>query len=60
MLLFHDIESNEIITENQLYSEYIENKKALPFEFNYSFSDYIRNCLTASNGTLEIIKEGKK
>lgn len=59
MLLFHDIESNEIITEKQLFIEYTENKNALPDEYNYSFSDYIRNCLTINNGTLEIIKEGK-
>lgn len=58
-MLFYDIESKEIITEKQLYSEYIENKNALPDEYNYPFSDYIRNCLTTSNGTLEIIKEGK-
>ena len=54
-MLFYDIESNQIITQEQLHSEYMENRKNFPEEFDYSFSDYIHNCLTDSNGTLEPI-----
>ena len=56
---FYDIESEEIISSLQLLNEYIENVKSNPSEFNYSFSDYIKNCLHESNGTLRIINEHK-
>jgi len=49
---FHDIESNEEVTEAQLFQEYTEAKKAQPDEYNYSFSNYIENSLTVNNGTL--------
>lgn len=51
--MYIDIESNEIITKEQLYIEYMENKKNNPSEYNYSFSEYIENSLTINNGTLE-------
>jgi len=54
--MYLDIESNEIITTEQLYAEYMENLENLPNEYNYSFAGYIKNCLTINNGTLEIIK----
>lgn len=53
MTTFYDIESGEIITSATLYREYLANKAAAPDEFRYSFLDYIKNCLTAHNGTLE-------
>lgn len=53
---FFDIESCETVTISQLYIEYIDNKTNQPTEYNYSFADYIRNCLTENNGTLELIK----
>ena len=53
--MYFDIESNEIITTEQLYAEYMENLENLPEEFNYTFPEYIRNCLTNNNGSLEKI-----
>lgn len=56
MTRFYDIESGEFITSETLYREYLANRAAAPDEFNYSFMDYISNCLTAHNGTLEVVK----
>lgn len=53
--MFRDIESGEIVTIKQLEKEYNENRRNLPEEFNYSFIDYIKNCMTENNGTLEKI-----
>ena len=53
MQKFHDIESNEIITKFQLLEEFENLKKENPSEFAYSFPEYIENCLTINNGTLE-------
>ena len=53
---FLDIESGETVTVDQLYIEYCENKRNCPTEYGYSFADYVRNCLTTNNGTLELIK----
>lgn len=54
--MFYDIESDEYITIEQLFLEYQENRKSNPSEFKYSFSDYIRNCLTINGGTLESVQ----
>ena len=49
-----DIESNEIITTEQLYKEYSE--KLLTGEIDpMMFSEFVYNSLTLNNGTLEII-----
>lgn len=48
-----DINSNEIITATQLRAEFEENKKNNPVEFNYTFEEYISNCLVENNGSLE-------
>lgn len=53
---FYDIESEQTITIEHLYNEYTVNKTEQPDEYNYSFMEYINNCLTSNNGTLEIIK----
>lgn len=55
-MLFIDIESGEKITLEQLKKEYNENRQIQPTEYNYSFTDYIRNCMTTHNGTLELVK----
>ena len=52
---YYDIESGEIITIEQLFEEYKQNQKAYHDEFNYSFDEYVNNCLTSHNVTLEII-----
>lgn len=51
--MFLDIESGEKITLGQLMEEYEQNRQALPSEYNYSFDDYVKNCLVENNGTLE-------
>jgi len=50
---YYDTETSEIITEKELYIEFLELKKAGDTESN-NFSDYVRNC-TDKNGTLERI-----
>ena len=53
MQKFHDIESGEIITEEQLLKEFNILKSEQPAEYNYTFPEFIMNCLTSNNGTLE-------
>lgn len=56
--MYHDIESDEIITRKQLLQEYVEKiqqneidaKEMNPYEF-------IENCMTRNNGTLERVEE---
>lgn len=55
-----DIESGQIVFESDLLKEYFLNVFDLPEEYNYSFDDYINNCLTKNNGTLEEIKNVKR
>ena len=51
--MYRDIESGEIVTESQLFAEYKRFQQEQPDEYNYSFSDYVQNCLVENNGTLE-------
>lgn len=56
MRKYHDIESGEIITMSELEKEYqmlVKNGTIEKEEQN--FYQYIENCLTRNNGTLEII-----
>ena len=52
-----DTEHNEVVTEGQLYEEYLEAKAADPDNEaghrDLSFEEYIRICQTEENGTLE-------
>lgn len=57
MKTFYDIESEKIVSVLELHNEYTENRKSFPEEFNYSFSEYVNNCLTINNGTLEVIEK---
>lgn len=50
--LFKDIERNILITEDDLKREFDDLKSEDPTEYNYNFSDYIKNC-TDKNGFLE-------
>lgn len=55
MRYWFDIESQEIITENDLKYEY--NIASGDKEYKgVSFEEYINNCLTSANGTLMEIK----
>ena len=51
-----DVETEEVITFEQLESEFNKLKAEQPEEYNYSFADYIRNC-ESKNGTLEQIRD---
>lgn len=55
VLSFRDIESGETITTEQLYNEYIQNMKSGEYEV-VTFSEYVYNCLTENNGTLEVLE----
>ena len=55
--VFFDIDSGRIVTAEKLFSEYTENKRMRPAEYDYTFPEYIRNCLTKNGGTLEIIEK---
>ena len=55
MTRYHDIESNEIITEEQLKKEYEQQTESGIID-EMTFSEFIRNSLTRYNGTLEIIQ----
>lgn len=50
--IFYDIERETIITEAQLRNEYEEMKSSGDTEAK-TFSDYVLNCMTYNNGTLE-------
>lgn len=53
MLKFYDTETREVVTEKELYFEFLDLKKHNDTECK-NFSDYVKNC-TDGNGTLEII-----
>lgn len=57
MTAFRDIESNEIVTIEQLKLEYDQLKKNDPESFDYSFPEYVENCMARNNGTLEKIEK---
>lgn len=54
---YYDIESGETITTERLHAEYVAMQTAQPEEYPYPFADYISNCLTRNNGTLEPVTE---
>ena len=51
---YHDIETDEIVTEEQLKKEYQTQLENGTID-EMTFAEYIRNSLTRYNGTLEII-----
>ena len=51
--LFRDIETGEIITTEQLYSEYLESMAE--DDRGMTFGEFVYNCTTAAGGTLEEI-----
>ena len=52
-----DIEQNEVVTEEQLYEEFLAAKAAdhdnEAGHRDLSFEEYVRICQTVENGTLE-------
>lgn len=56
MRKFYDIETREIITEDVLDDTLKELKERDPFTYgNITLGQYINNCLTIHNGSLEEI-----
>lgn len=56
MRYFHDIESREIISETELLEEFLRLAEENPSEYgNITFGQFLNNCLTINNGTLEEI-----
>lgn len=59
-MLFHDIESGLYVSCSELFIEYENGRKNEPYNYDFTFNEYIENCLTRSNGTLEIVREHEK
>ena len=55
MKLYRDTETGETITEAQLQAEFETLKAEEPETYNYTFNQYILNCIS-KNGFLEAIK----
>lgn len=55
MKLFRDTELGYIMSENELKQEFEALKSESPDEYDYTFSEYVKNC-TSKNGFLEIIE----
>ena len=55
---FRDTEHNEIITAEQLYSEYLESMAE--DDRGLTFGEFVYNCTTAAGGTLEEIDSVKR
>lgn len=56
--LYRCTESGEILTEAQLQAEFETLKAEEPETYNYSFYQFIENCLS-KNGFLEEVKQWK-
>lgn len=55
MTRYHDIETDETITEKDLQKEYEEQRKHGYIDPEMTFAEYAHNCMTCFGGTLEII-----
>ena len=49
---YRDTETGEVYTEEQIKAEFERLKASDPETYNYSFTQYLRNC-TSKNGFLE-------
>ena len=56
MRKFKDLEFDIIVTEGELLRTFKHLQREQPDEYNYSFENYIRNCVD-KDGTLEEIRE---
>lgn len=54
--MFFDTEHRQILTETELLNEFVKLSQENPTEYgNITFGQYLNNCLTINNGTLEEI-----
>ena len=56
MKIYFDIETDEYVTEKQLFDEYKQAKKE-DSTIDYDFTHYVNNCLTINNGSLYTVKQ---
>ena len=56
MRKFRDLEFDIVVTEEELLRTFKHLQREQPDEYNYSFENYIRNCVD-KDGTLEEIRE---
>ena len=57
MRKFRDLEFDTIVTEEELLKTFKHLQREQPDEYNYSFENYIRNCID-KDGTLSEIRQG--
>ena len=56
MRKFRDLEFDTIVTEEELLKTFKHLQREQPDEYNYSFENYIRNCID-KDGTLSEIRQ---
>ena len=56
MRKFRDLELDTIVTEEELLKTFKHLQREQPDEYNYSFENYIRNCID-KDGTLSEIRQ---
>ena len=56
MRKFRDLEFGSIVTEEELLKTFKHLQREQPDEYNYSFENYIRNCID-KDGTLSEIRQ---
>lgn len=54
---YYDNESSSVITEEQLFEIFESLKKENPYEYEYSFPEYLENCMYYNNGSLTKLDE---
>ena len=59
MRLYRDTENGNVLTESQLKAEFETLKANEPTTYDYTFSQYIKNC-TSKNGFLEEVNKNGK
>ena len=59
MKLYWDVEDQRIHTEEELRKDFEQFKADQPDEYDYSFAEYLRNCLS-KNGSLYRIEDHRR
>lgn len=54
MRLFKDTEYGDIVTESVLKAEFNALRSENPTEYNYSFDEYVNNCISKNGFLTEI------
>ena len=59
MALYWCVEDQRILNEDELRIDFDQFKAEQPMEFDYSFAEYLRNCL-AKNGSLYRLEDHRR